>query len=263
MNDSMRKCKWVLALVFLSGCVHQMELSKQSMKRIDALAVKKTFWLKQSLYAGQFYDDERFDLVHPRSFNELTYVQMPDGANVLPPNATEIIPVGTKVSISQIEWPDLKTYLNRPLFTPRAYPWMKMKIAMDRGDVSMMRAKTYIFVLPVGHDNDAQFESWFASIFSVEDTNRWLLYLKDNVKEGVLNKKAVIGMSLEAMFAALGEPNSLSTEKADDNGISFEKTIANYDKQVILLKNGVVKNIQVLTPSTPAQFQSASGNVGG
>jgi hypothetical protein len=185
-----------------------MELSRQTMKKIDGLATGKSFWLKQSLYAGPFYDDDRFTLLHASSFDELTYLKMPDGATILPPKPSFIIPVGTRVTITAIEWPDWNNFVKRPIFTPRHLPWMKMTVAMQRGQVSLMRPETFIFLLPVESDNSRHFESWFLSIFSDKDTNPWLLGLKPEVQNAVLGKRAMAGMSREALRAALGDPGS-------------------------------------------------------
>jgi len=218
-----------------------MELSKQTMKKVDSQVVKKTFWLKQSLYFGQFYDDNRYFLVNPSPFDEVMYLKMPDGQNVLPPDTKSIIPVGTKVTVQAIEWPDLHNYLNRPIFTPRSMPWMKLRFALDRGQVSLLRPQTFIYLLPINADNADQFETWFHSIFSETDTNAWFLGLTPEVQKAVLEKRVVKGMPREALVAALGEPHSW------ENG--FE--IANYKKQVVVLANNVVSKIQVLNPSTP------------
>jgi hypothetical protein len=256
MNHLLSKCKWVVALLLVSGCVHQMELSRQTMKKIDGLATGKSFWLKQSLYAGPFYDDDRFTLLHASSFDELTYLKMPDGATILPPKPSFIIPVGTRVTITAIEWPDWNNFVKRPIFTPRHLPWMKMTVAMQRGQVSLMRPETFIFLLPVESDNSRHFESWFLSIFSDKDTNPWLLGLKPEVQNAVLGKRAMAGMSREALRAALGDPGSWSNETSDE-GAATTKEIAHYAKQVVVLEDGVVTKVQALTPSTPAQFQSA------
>lgn len=241
MNQTLSKCKWVFAILLLSGCVHQMELSKQTMKKVDAKVVNKTFWLKQSLYFGPFYDDDRYFLVNPNPFDEVKYLKMPDGQNILPPDTKSIIPVGTKVTVQTIEWPDLHNYWNRPIFTPRSMPWMKLKFAMDRGHVSLQRPQTFIYLLPINADNADQFETWFQTIFSEADTNPWFLGLTPEAQKAVLEKKAVKGMPKEALIAALGEPDSWSKEKE----------IANYKKQVVVLENNVVSKIQTLNPSTP------------
>jgi hypothetical protein len=183
---------------------------------------------------------------------------MPDGTPVYP-KSDSIIPAGTRVQISRIEWPDLKNYINRPLLTPRDMPWMKMTVAMDRGQVSLLREQTFIFLLPIHKDNVQYFADWFRTIFSEEDTNPWLLGLKEEARKAVLGKKAIIGMPHDALFAALGEPDSLSRNEGEQNGRSTTKEVATYSKQVVTLLNGVVTDIQARTPSTPEQAQSAKG----
>lgn len=253
MNDLLNKCKWVMAILLLTGCVHQMELSRQTMRKIDSSVTGKTFWLKQSLYAGTFYDDDRYKLLHAQAFDELAYVAMPDGETVLPPKAQMVIPVGTRVKVEKIEWPDLRNYMNRPLFSPRDLPWMKLKVALDRGKVSIMRPETFIFLIPISSDNADVFEPWFRKTFSDKDTNDWFLSLKPEIRAAILRKGATVGMSRDALLASLGEPLSWSQE-FEDEGKKSSKEIANYKKQVVVLENGQVTKIQALTPSTPEQF---------
>jgi hypothetical protein len=195
--------------------------------------------------------------MHPRSFDEVSYITMPDGAPILPPKAKMVIPVGTKVNVLKIEWPDLHNYMNRPIFTPRDLPWMKVKVAMQRGAVSMMRDETFIFLVPTQSDDADHFELWFKTIFSDKDTNPWFLSQKEDVQNAILNKSVTIGMSKEALLASLGAPNSWSQDFGDE-GTKSTKEIANYYKQVIVLENGVVSKVQALTPSTPAQFHKAA-----
>jgi hypothetical protein len=253
MNQLLNKCKWVVTFLLLSGCIHQMELSQETMKKVDSAVVGRSFWLKQSLYTGPFYDDDRYALVSTNQFDELAYVKMPDNETILPPNANGIIPYGTKVVVQSIDWPDLQNYLNRPIFTPRHLPWMKLKIALDRGQVSLFRPETFIYVLSIDADNAKHFETWFRTIFSDKDSNVWLLSLKPEFKSGVLEKKAIKGMPRDVLLAALGEPSSWSKEFVDE-AANVTKEIASYKKQVVVIEGGVVTKIQALTPSTPEQL---------
>lgn len=256
MKQLLDKCKGVIAILLFSSCVHQMEISRQAVREVDELAKGKSFWLKQSLFAGTFYDDDRYFLLNPRPFDEIDYVKMPDGATVLPPAATHIIPVGTKVTVSAVEWPDWQNYLNRPIFTPRHLIWVKMKVAKERGQVSLMHDKTFIMLVPFEGGHTELFAGWFKGIFSDKDTNPWLLRHKPEITKAILEKKAVAGMSKEALIASMGDPNTWSREFSDEAAKTI-KEIANYEKQVVVIENGVVSKIQALTPSTPAQFHSA------
>ena len=134
---------------------------------------------------------------------------------------------------------------------------------MDRGQVTLMRNQNFIFLLPIQKDNERHFDAWFKSVFSEEDSNRWLLGLKEEARKAVLNKEAIVGMTHEALVAALGEPNSLTKDIETADGRQITKEIATYAKQIVVLTNGVVSKIQVLTPSTPAQFQRVQGKRNG
>jgi hypothetical protein len=252
MNEVFRKCKWVLGLLLLSACVHRFEMSPVAADSIERAINQKQFWLKQSLYAGPFYDDDRYQLLHPSPFDELTFLTTPDGDIIYPPKEKFVVPVGTQVTIEQIEWPTFVNVVNRPLLTPRGLPWLKMTVAMERGNVSLLYDGVFIMLVPLEKGDEKAFHKWFDAMFSSEDSNRWLLRLTKAEQEAIESKKPVLGMSGEALTAALGSPLSLSsrTVKKGDSKVTVET--ATYGKYLINLSEGKVSEIQVRVPKKGA-----------
>ncbi|MDA0713228.1 MAG: hypothetical protein O2897_04490, partial [bacterium] len=85
MTQIYKICKWSTLFLFLllPACVNHVKIPDSAQKHIDNDVVQKTLWLKQSLYAGQFYDDDRYQLLFPRPFEELKYVKTVDGDYIL------------------------------------------------------------------------------------------------------------------------------------------------------------------------------------
>ena len=248
MTQIYKICKWSTLFLFLllPACVNHVKIPDSAQKHIDNDVVQKTLWLKQSLYAGQFYDDDRYQLLFPRPFEELKYVKTVDGDYILPPAAKEIIPAGSKVVITKIEWPSRGVIFNRPILSPRNWPWIYLRVARDRGPVTTLRDSTYIMILPENITDEKSFNQWKKSYLDKEDPNEWLLSYEKNILFGILHKKPVLGMDYQALMATLGQPNHLKKELITLDNQKITKETATYDAVIVILENGLVSKIEKL-----------------
>jgi len=239
-------CKWrAWLLIFLiPACTSHIKIPDSVQRQINAEINGKIFWLKQSLYAGPFYDDNRYQLLHSRPFEELKYLKTPDGDYILPPPAKEIIPTGTKVVIEKIEWPTKMTMFKRPLLTPRQWPWVYLRLARDRGPVTVYCDKSFIFILPAHVINEKSFHAWQNNFFSKDNTNDWLLSLDASIRTGILTKKPVVGMDSGALLAALGEPDQIKRELVSQESKKITKETATYGPIIVILENGRITKFE-------------------
>lgn len=246
MKQTRTICKWIALFlsIFLQGCQGHVALPQALQSSIAQQFDGQTLWLKQSLYGGNFYDDDRYRLAHPRRFEELTYLKTPDGDLILPPPSNEIITVGTRVKILKVEWPTGMTVFKRPLFTPRHCAWVYLEVARDRGQVTLTRNKTYILLVPEGVQDDKAFKGWIDTLLAKEDTNPWLLALSPSDREGVLKKAAHIGMSSQALNAAMGQPDQLRREAYRRDERNFTKQLAFYGPIIVVLEDDKVVRIE-------------------
>jgi hypothetical protein len=227
----------LLSAMFALSCASHVTLPNDVVGAIDETHQGELLYLKQSLYAGQFYDDDRFRLVHSRRFNELTYLQNAEGESIPPPPADEIIPAGTRVRVEKIEWPDGDAIFRRPLYTPRYTPWIFLRVARERGsEVTVERSERHILLLPGGISDQESFEAWFQASLSPTDPNPWLLGLPENQQAAIEQKKPAVGMSYEALTAALGFPDRLDRDVKD--GVVVE--VGAWGPLSVTLKDGVV-----------------------
>jgi hypothetical protein len=209
-----------LLLLLLSGfsaaCASYTVIPEGPRAAIDEAHTGELLYLKQSMYAGRFYDDDRFRLVHPRRFAELTYLLNAEGEAIPPPPSDEIIPAGTRVRVEKIEWPDGDAVFRRPLYTPRYTTWILLRVARERGSsTTIERDERHIMLLPGGISDQDTFEQWFTASLTAEDPNPWLLSLPEAQQQGIEQKKPVPGMSYEALTSALGFPDRLTREDRD------------------------------------------------
>lgn len=235
----------LLALAVSTACPSYTVLAQTDRDALDGQHTGELLFLKQSMYAGTFYDDDRYVLVHPRKFEELTYLQSIEGDPLPPPPATTIIPAGTRVRVEKIEWPTGDTVFRRPLYTPRYTTWIVLRVAADRGsEVTVERDHRHVMLIPGGITDAELFDSWFAASLGAEDPNPWIVSLPQEQQAGIAQKRALPGMSYEALTAALGFPDSVARESSGDKA----REVVIYGATSIVLEDGVVTTVNEPTP---------------
>ncbi|MBL93360.1 MAG: hypothetical protein CMH56_16290 [Myxococcales bacterium] len=228
--------------IFLLGCQGHTKLKGNEQASIKANLEGQALWLHQSLFAGQFYDDDRYQLVHPRRFDNLTYLKNAEGEIISPPPAQSVIPTGTRVRVEKIEFPTQNNIIKRPLFTPRYTPWIYLRVAKARGDTLMERDHIHILLPPGGLTSQKAFEMWFTSILNSEDPNPWLNKLGSAFREAIFTKRPAMGMDHRALTAAMGMPDRLLQKPSQKVG-GTSTDVAIYGAMSIVLENGRVVKI--------------------
>jgi len=249
-----------------AACPSYTVIPDDARARLDERHAGELLYLKQSLYAGRFYDDDRYRLVHPRRFEELTYLRTVEGAPLVPPPADEIIPAGTRVRVERLEWPDGDAVFRRPLYTPRYTTWIFLRVARERGsDVTVERNERHILLLPGGLHDEATFEEWFAASLSDTDPNPWLVSLPDAWQVGIEQKKPALGMTYEALTSALGFPDRIERRPQDadgDGGARRTRETCRYGALQIELVDGVVTSFAEAAPVLDAEHAAATAPTG-
>lgn len=233
----------LLALLALSslGCPSYTVVPDGERERIDQTHTGELLFLRQSMYVGDFYDDDRYKLIHPRRFEELTYLQTVEGDPIPPPPAEGIIPAGTRVRVERIEWPTGDVVFRRPLYTPRYTTWIVLRVARDRGpEVTIERDERHILLIPGGIDDADTFDLWFDASLTTEDPNPWLLSLPEEQQNAIALKRPVVGMSYDALTTAIGFPDTLARQVKD--GATLEVGV--WGAQTITLRDGVVESVR-------------------
>ena len=243
------------ALAPVLGCPSYTIIPDDARARLDEKHGGELLFLKQSLYAGRFYDDDRYRLVHPRRFDELTYLRNAEGEPILPPPADEIIPAGTRVRVERLEWPDGDAVFRRPLYTPRYTTWIFLRVARERGaNVTVERNQRHILLLPGGLHDEATFEEWFDASLTKDDPNAWLVSLPEAQRIAIEQKKPAKGMTYEALTTALGFPDKLERDVRD--GHTFETCL--YGALHVEMSDGIVTSFATTTTKAPSTTPSTT-----
>jgi hypothetical protein len=236
----MRHAALAVVVILAVGCPNYVVIPDDDRRHVEDNHTGELLFLRQSMYVGQFYDDDRYRLVHPRKFEELTYLLTVEGDPIPPPPAEDVIPAGTRVRVERIEWPTGDVVFRRPLYTPRYTTWLILRVARDRGpEVTVERDQRHILLLPGGIDDADTFDLWLDASLTPEDPNPWLLSLPEEQQNAITLKRAVPGMTYEALTTALGFPDTLSRDV--QNGVTRE--VAVFGAVSVVLEDGVVTRI--------------------
>ncbi|MEM7402413.1 MAG: hypothetical protein AAF310_00105 [Myxococcota bacterium] len=161
--------RFVIAIFLICGCTNHSRLTKPQRTLVQQRYAGKTFWLQTPLYAGFFYDDRRYRLAHPSSFDTLDALKTVDGYTILPPAHDDVIAAGTRVRIDHIRWPTPSNVFNAALYTPKQLAWVFCRIALDRGHVTLWRERPYILLVPKQVQSPQAFERWIATLLSKKE----------------------------------------------------------------------------------------------
>lgn len=228
-----------------AGCPSYAVIPDRDRARVDEKHTGALLFLRHSVYVGNFYDDDRYKLVHSRRFEELTYLQTIEGEPIPPPPAEGIIPAGTRVRVERIEWPAGDVVFRRPIYTPRYTTWIWLRVARERGsDVTLERDERHIMLLPAGIADGETFDLWFDAALSEEDPNPWLLSLPPDQQLAISQKYPVAGMSYDALTCAMGFPDTVQRDVRD--GATIE--VAVYGATSVVMRDGVVEKVNVPAP---------------
>jgi hypothetical protein len=232
-----------------TGCASMGVVSGVEQKQLNQQHEGELLFLKQSVYAGRFYDDDRYQLVHARRFEELTYLLNAEGEPITPPKATEIIPAGTQVRVERIAWPDGETIFRRPLYTPRYTTWVYLRVARGRGnnnEITFERESTHIMLLPGGIKDAATFNEWFSATLTTTDPNPYLRSLPETQRVAIDRKMVEPGMDYTALTSALGFPDRIRHEQRGEHLLE----VTTYGKTEVVLIDGIVQPTASTTTTT-------------
>lgn len=225
--------------------------------RIQEMRSGQLLWLKQSMYAGDFWDDDRYRLLSTRPFSEISYLRTPEGEPLTPPPQDSVIPAGTRVRVEKVAFPTGDAVFRRPLYTPRYTTWVMLRVAKARGDTRLEHEKRHILLLPAYLNDQESFDAWFEASLTDVDPNPWIRTLSAEHRRGIEQKRAVRGMSYDALTAALGFPDQLTRKAEPDATGTKTVEVAVFGATSVVLEDGVV--VRVSEPARAAAKPDAEG----
>ncbi|MBW1808037.1 MAG: hypothetical protein JRJ19_00430 [Deltaproteobacteria bacterium] len=218
---------------FISGCPSHTLLTVQDQQKIQSQQKNKTYYLKQSFFAGPFfaYDDRFF--ISERAFDERVLIESIGGDPILSSDPTGVIPLGTEVNIREVEFPTSSAVSDRKLKSPRHFTWVMI-------DIKDKPKKTpYVLVLTQEFKKISDFDRSLAVYLVKDDPSDEFIGLAQEVLEAVNTKKIVKGMRADALLRSRGHPDKISRKVVDGARIEQWQYAP---ERIVVLKEDLVES---------------------
>ena len=193
------------------------------------------YWLTTSMYAGQFYDDDKLMLLDFRPFDAIDYARTIDGYTIYPKPANRIIQAGTKIKLVGIDVPDEQTRWLRPLFSPKEHIWVYLKVAKEHGEVNIFEEKEFILIPPKHIKTRQQINQYLSDFLSTKNPNTWILKEPTHIRDAIYGKRPVMGMNPRQLRATLGP--ALSRQYPNDKDTADPVELWHYDNYFVVFKD--------------------------
>lgn len=233
----------IMATILLLSCQSTKEVK---FARQDFLNLP-TYWLTTTMFAGRFYDNDRANLLDYRPFSAIDDVETLDGFILYPPKPDRIIPAGSLVKIIEVSFPDEQKKLARPLMSPREHIWVYLKVAKERGNVTIFHEHPFVLVVPKSITTELQLRGYLGRFLSKNDPNLWILSLPSHLQDGIFSKRPVIGMKKEHLVAAMGPVLKKQFQSKGD--LHDAQEIWHYHNYFVVIVDDMVSRIKALGES--------------
>ncbi len=194
------------AALALSACVSaQLQISPERATALERELTGQRRWLKVSMFVTPFFGDSTHKLLTPVPPDEVRLLDDTAGKPISPGEVERVVPAGTPVRITKVEFPSTMVMAQRLLYTPRTLAWVHVELPNAR-------TVPLVVVLRPGLSGDEQVRVELARALALEDPGPAIERFSDAVREGVRTKSAVLEMSAEALEMAWGWPESKRLE---------------------------------------------------
>jgi hypothetical protein len=196
-----------LAAVFaLSACASaQIQITPERATALERELTGQRRFLKVSMFVTPFFGDATHKLLTPVPPEEVRLLDDTAGKPISPGDVERVVPAGTPVRITKVEFPTTTMMAQRLLYTPRTLLWVHVELPNAR-------TLPFVLVLRPGLNGDEQVRGELARALTMEDPTPVIEHFSDAVREGVRTKTAVVEMSAEALEMAWGWPESKRIE---------------------------------------------------
>ena len=190
----------VLAALALSsaGCAPRAVIPDAERDKVRRELTAEARWLRVAAYAAPLWGDTSKMLLSDQPLDELDLVETTGGKPVPPPAAERVIPPGTAVRISDVEFPTGWVIAKRVVMSPRYHPWVLVEVPGD--------TRPHVVVLSQTAASYDEVRSELDRILTKDDPSTALAALPDDQRAAVLKKTLVEGMSPRAVELSWGLP---------------------------------------------------------
>ncbi len=208
--------------------------------RLNDRLTTGAYYISHSLYVSPLFDDDRMDLATSLPPAEMGLLRGLGGEDIVAPKPYRVLPPGTEVKISRIEWPTAQHMWKRPLLTPRYHTWVVLTAAAAHGQTSLQHHKPVVLLLPADVTSDVEVDSWLSMYLSKKDVTNDVNQLASEVRQAIKEKSVLEGMTTEEMVLSWGHP----TEVIKLNNTE-EQEVMLFGRRRVILTNGKVSSVIV------------------
>lgn len=191
-----------VGLLAMLGCATaQVAVQPEAMAQIQRTYERTERYLKVSSYVTPFFKDSSKRFLSPTEPQFVDLLANPDGTPILPGEVERIVPAGTAVRVTKVEFPTAYVMAERVIFTPRTLVWVWLDVAeMPKG------APPHVLVLRPGIRNEQELEAELARYLAPTPLGPRLERFSDTVRAAIAGKQALPEMSAEALEMSWGPP---------------------------------------------------------
>lgn len=189
----------------LLACAPRLAIPESEQARAAGELRGARRFLRVAAWAGPFFGDSTMTLVTDRPPAELDLLETPSGERVTPPTPERVLAPGTPVTVQDLEFPSAVAFTRRAVMTPRYEPWLLFRIAGDD--------RTYVLVLSRADATAGDLLAEVDRVLSKTDPSPAFKALSPAVRDAVMHKDLVDGMSRQAAAMAWGAPDRIVMDR--------------------------------------------------
>ncbi len=202
MRRSLHAPSHLLALAITSllalACAPRAVIPETERDRVRRELSGDQRWLRVAAYAAPLWGDTSKVLLSDQPLDELDLVESTGGTPIPPPAPEKIVPPGTAVRISDVEFPSGWIIAKRVVMSPRYHPWVLVEMPGD--------TRPYVVVLSQTAASFDEVRGELDRILTKDDPTSALNALPEEQRAAVLKKTLVEGMGPRAVEMAWGLP---------------------------------------------------------
>jgi hypothetical protein len=193
----------VFSIGLVSGCLSQTLLSTKDQESIKQVHQDKHYFLKQSFFVGPFFGYNDRHYISERAFDERVLIQNTSGDPIFPAQASSILPLGTKVKIQEIEFPDGYAMSSRKLKSPRHFTWVLLNL------VDQPAKKPFVLVLARQFAKKEEFTKALSFYLADDNPTEKTSSFSPAELQAINQKTLIKGMNSEQLKLSRGQPDQI------------------------------------------------------
>ena len=194
-----------ILLAPLLACAPRLAIPESDQARAAGELRGAHRFLRVAVWAGPFFGDKAMTLVTDRFADELDLLETPSGERVAPPAPERVLPPGTPVTVQELEFPTAMAFTSRAVMTPRYEHWLLFRIAGDD--------RIHVLVLSRAGATADDVLGEVDRVLSASDPSPAFKALSPAVRDAVMRKDLVDGMSRQAAAMAWGAPDRIAVDR--------------------------------------------------